>query len=59
MDLQHCFCEVVNDNIQVNTDIQAYKEENTVMREDILSLQDTLQTLNNVRVTSFVLLFFS
>ena len=55
-ELQHSFCQIVNDNIQLRGENGALQEENNRMRNDILSLQDALSQLNNVSAVCAILL---
>ena len=47
-ELQHCFCEVANENTRLHNELQSLQEEAGNMQSDIITMQDTMQALNSV-----------
>eukprot|EP01032_Pedospumella_encystans_P011294 gene11294-13139_t len=45
-ELQHSFCEVANDNVNLSNELTVLQNAASTMQNDVVSLQDTLQTLN-------------
>lgn len=53
-ELQHSFCEVANDNLNLTNELNSLQNAASVMQTDVVSLQDVVQTLNAVSLCCVV-----